>query len=125
MHRTARVLQKEFRNLNEISVRNFKKKYANEQGHKKKMNGYSCVSIPNRKRGLPSMLGSIDEKVRDFLIAIRYHGGIASSTVADKSVKNLCIGQFCAQSVFRSMGFVWRMSTTAKVRISAKGSVEI
>ena len=68
MHRTARVLQKEFRNLNEISVRNFKKKYANEQGHKKKMNRSLCVSIPNRKRGLPSILGSIDEKVRDFLI---------------------------------------------------------
>ena len=54
--RTARAFQKEFPNLNESSVRNFMKKYAKEQGPKKKMNGSCCVSIPNRKRGRPPML---------------------------------------------------------------------
>ena len=58
------------------------KKYAKEQGHTKKMNGSSCVSIPNRKQGRPPMLGSIDQKVRDFLIALRHRGGIVSSTIA-------------------------------------------
>ena len=35
--RIARAFQKEFPNLNASSVRNFMKKYAKEQGHKKKM----------------------------------------------------------------------------------------
>ena len=70
--RTARVFQEEFPKLSESSVRNFMKKYAKEQGHKEKMNGSSCVSIPNRIRGRPPMLGSIDQKVRDFLIALRH-----------------------------------------------------
>ena len=89
--RTARAFQKEFPNLNESSVRNFMKKYAKEQGLKKKMNGSSCVSIPNRKRGRPPMLGSIDQKVRDFLIALRHCGGIVSSTIATQSVKVLLV----------------------------------
>ena len=112
LRRTACAFQKEFPNLNESSVHNFMKKYAKEQGQKKKMNGSSCVSIPNRKRGCPHMLGSIDQKVRDFLIALRHHQGIVSSTIAiavgkafisescDKSVKNLCIGQYWVQSLF-------------------------
>ena len=116
--RTARAFQKKFPNLNESSVRNFMKKYAKEQGHKKKMNGHSCVNVTNRKRGRPPMLGSIDQKVRDFLIALRHRGDIVSRTIAiavgktfisencDESVKNLCIGQSWAQSLFRRMGFV-------------------
>ena len=103
--RTARAFQKEFSKLNETTVRGFMKKYAKEREHKKKLNGSSCVSIPVRERGLPPMLKSIDRKVRDFLIALRYRGGIVSSTIAiavakvfasescDKSVKNLCIAQ--------------------------------
>ena len=67
--RTARAFYKEFPSLNESSVRNFKKKYSKEQGHKKKMNGSSCVSILNRKRGRQPMLRSIDQKVGDFMIA--------------------------------------------------------
>ena len=54
----------------------------------------------------------IDQKVRDFLIALRHRGGIVSSTFAiaigkaffsescGESVKNLCIGQSWAQSLF-------------------------
>ena len=135
--RTARAFQKEFPNLNDSLVCNFMKKYAKEQGHKEKMNGSSCVSIPNRIRGRPPMLGSIDQKVRDFLIALRHRGGVVNSTIAiavgkafisescDKSVKNLCIVQSWAQSLFRRMGFVQRMSTIAKVPIPDKARKEI
>ena len=135
--RTARAFQKDFPNLNESLVCNFMKKYAKEQEHTKKMNGSLCVSIRNRKRGRPPMLGSIDQKKRDFLIALRHRRGIVSSTIAiavgkafisescDESVKNLCIEQSWAESLFRRMGFVQRMSTTAKVPIPDKARKEI
>ena len=75
--------------------------------------------------------------MRDFLIALRHRGGIVSSTIAiavgkaffsescGESVKNLCIGQSWTQSVFRGMGFVRRMSLTAKVPIPDKAKKEI
>ena len=92
------------------------KNYAKEQGNKEKMNGSSCVSIPIRRRGRPPMLGSIDQKVRDFLITLRHRGGIVSSTIAiavgkafisescDESVKNFCIGQSWAKVFFEKWG---------------------
>ena len=112
------------------------KKYAKERERKKKMNGSSCVTNV-RKRGRLIILGSINRKVRDLLIALRNRGGIVSSAIAiivakafiqescDKSVKNLCIRQSWAQSLFGRMEFVRRMSTIAKFPIPDKARKEI
>ena len=135
--RTARAFQKEFPNINESSVCKFLKKYAKGKRHKKKMNGSSCVNIPNRKRGRLPMLGSIDPRVRDFLITLKHHGSIVSRIIAiavakvfvsescDESVKNLCIGQSWAQSLFRRIAFVRLMSTTVKLPIHDKARKEV
>ena len=60
----------------------FMKKYVNEWEQKKKINGSSSVSISLKKRGRLAMLGSIDQKVKDILTALRHREGIASTTKA-------------------------------------------
>ena len=130
--KAARAFQKEFPDLNESTMRTFMKKYVEQRGLKKRLNASSSVSLPSKRRGRPVLLGPIDRKVRDFLIALRDRGGLVSSTIAiavakafisgscDQALKNLQVGNPWAQSLFRRMGFVGRMATTAKVPIPDK-----
>ena len=93
--------------------------------------------IPAKRRGRPLMLGMVDKKIRDFLIALRHRGGVVNSTIAiaavkgliqsssDPDLKRIKINTSWAQSLFRRMGFVRRMATTAKVPIPDKARKEI
>ena len=76
------------------------------------------------------MLGSIDEKVKNFLLILRRKGGVVNSVVAIAAAQTLiqkssdkhlkCIGLVSSswtQSLFRRMGFVRRMRTTGKPEI--------
>lgn len=86
--------------------------------------------LPKMQRGRPLMLGSLDEKVRNFLMTLRRKGGVVNAVVAIATARALieksqdehlkCIdlnSTNWTQSLFRRMGFVKRMCTTSKPEI--------
>ena len=92
---------------------------------------------PAKRRGRPLMLRIVDKNMPDFLIALRHRGGVVSSIIAivatkgliqssaDPDLQRIKINTLWAQSLFRRMGFVRRMPTTAKIPIPDKARKEI
>ena len=72
----VRKFKDKFPKLNESTVREFRKKYQDQlKSAEKNGNAPDKELIPLR-RGRPLLLGSdIDEKVRKFIMALRYRGG--------------------------------------------------
>ena len=127
--RTARKFDKQYPNLNESTVRSFLKKYTAIKNRGKKNSTSPIKGIPAKRRGRPAMLGIADKKIRDFLIALRHRGGVINSTIAiaaakgliqsssDPDLKRIKINTSWTENLFRRMGFVRRMATTAKIPI--------
>ena len=126
---TTRKWKKTYPNLNESTVRGFKKRYdahISDADRKKKS---PKKVIVNKLRGRPCLLGDkIDPLVQNYLKATRQKRGVVNSLVAIPTAKallkryprlekNLKVGRSWAQSLFRRMGFVRRMKTTGKVHI--------
>ena len=63
--------------LGENTARSLKKKYQQLLKSKSKK-----TELTKLKRGRPLMLGSIDEKVKNFLLILRRKGGVVNSVVA-------------------------------------------
>ena len=135
--RTARKFDKQYPNLNESTVRSFLKKYTAMKERGKKNSTSPIKGIPAKRRGRPLMLGKVDKKIRDFLIALRHRGVVVNSTIAitapkgliqsssDPDLKRIKINTSWAQSLFRRMEFVRRMATTVKIPILDKARKEI
>ena len=86
--RTARKFDKQYPNLNESTVRSFLKKYTAMKNHGKK-NSTSPIKGMPAKRSRPLMLGTVDKKIWDFLIAVRYRGGLVNRIIAIAAAKGL------------------------------------
>ena len=89
------------------------------------------TELTKLKRGRPLILGSIDEKVKNFLLILRRKGGVVNSAVAIAAAQALiqkssdehlkCIDLVSSswtQSLFRRIGFFRRMRNTDKPEIS-------
>ena len=119
------------RKFNESTARGFQKKYIEKlrsivrtgRSPEKEIGG-------DLRRGRPLLLGSeIDEKVRKFLLAIRYRGGQVSFSTAiavataliqrsnNEGLKLIEFGKDWVQSLFRRIGFKKRAATTGKFTI--------
>ena len=120
--------KKTYPNLNESTVRGFRKRYEAQikDAHRKKKSSKKVIA--NKLRGRPCLLGDkIDPLVKNYLEATRYKGGVVNSLVGTATAKalpkqyprlekeNLKIERSLAQSLFRRMGFVHRIKTTGKV----------
>ena len=70
--------------LGESTARSLKKKYEELLKSKSKK-----TELTKLKRGRPVMLGSIDEKVKNFLLILRQKGGVVNSVVAIVAVQAL------------------------------------
>ena len=116
--------------LNESSARRFAKLYQEELATAKKQNCEVSKGLKILPRGRPLLLGSLDQMVQKFLLALRSRGGLVSSTIAISSAKALIArnpqlnlnhidldSSYWAQSLFRRMGFKRRLRTTGKVEI--------
>ena len=77
-------------------------------------------------RGLPLLLGSLDEMIQQYLLATRSKGRLISSAIAialiarypEYNLGHIDLDSSSwAKSLFKRMGFVKRMSTTGKVEI--------
>ena len=73
---------KDFPNLNESTVRNFKKSYVEKMNHQRKqMNPQPVTEIPIQPRGHPPYMLELDHKLRKFLLAVRSRGGIINYNI--------------------------------------------
>ena len=84
----VRKFKDQYPNLNESSVRTFRDKY----NKKLKASGNSqspAKKIVTTKHGRPLMLGALDEKIKNFLFAIRKMGGVVNTVVAIATAKAL------------------------------------
>ena len=113
--------------LGESTARSLRVKY-HELLKKKKADHSS--SIPSLKRGRPLMLGTLHEKVKNFIYVLRRKGAVVNTVVAVATAKALiarssnehlkCLdleSSYWANSLFRRMGFVKRACTTSKPEI--------
>eukprot|EP00794_Sanderia_malayensis_P006691 gene6691-7447_t len=135
----VRRYKSQFKNLNEITVREFKKRAENELKKARKENRPSPKEIPKYSipTGRPLLLGELDAMVQSYLRACSQRGAVTSSCVAISTAKALIqkypdtVGDIdiesstWAQSLFRRMGFVKRMKTSAKVDIPDGARKEI
>ena len=126
--------------LNESSVRRFVKLYKNElKKASKEKRDVENQLIPIQ-RGRKLMLGSLDQKVQNYLRSYRSRGGPISTIVAVTVAKVLISrnpelelqhidldSSSWAKSLFKRMGFVRRMKTTGKPEIppGAKKEAEL
>ena len=126
----VRKFQTKSRLLNESTVRRFAKLYQEEIENARKQKRTVSNRIETLQRGRPLLLGSLDEMVRNFLLALRNRGGLVTSVIAVSAAKaliarnsHLCLSHIdldsssWAKSLFKRMGFKRRMKTTGKVEI--------
>ena len=116
-----RKWKKDHPQLNESTIRNFKKRYENQINEEKRRKKSPKKVIVNKLHGHE---------------ATRYKGGVVNATVAIATVKALIdqypllekghleFGRTWAQSLFRPLGFGCRMKTTGKVRIPLGAQLE-
>ena len=124
--RAANHFKSDFPTIRESTVRGFVLKY------KEKMASVRAEKrIPCEPRGRPVMVGNlVEEKVRQFLMALHLKGGHVSYEIAAttakvfisnsgiESIQNLNItGNNWGRSFLRRMGFKRRVVTTGKVRV--------
>ena len=114
-------------NLNESTVRGFKKRYEAKLKETSRKN-VSPKKLANKMRGRPTLLcEKLYTLVQKFLRAIRYKGRVVNTQTALATAKalvkikpllekeNLALVAPWTKSLFCPMGFVLRRKTTAKV----------
>ena len=114
--------------LTESTVRAMREKY--HRIVKSPSSSSPIKNITSLKRDRPLLLGSLDEKVQTFLVALRSKGGVVNTIVAvavakaliekssDESLKVLDLDNSSwEKSLFVRMGFVKRACTTARAEI--------
>ena len=121
-HCMALKFKKEHPQLKESTVRAFWEKYHSSL-KAKKVGTAITKKLPSLKRGRPLLLGTIDEKVKNFLFALRQKGGVMNTKALierskDEHLKLIDLEScYWAKILFRRMGFVKRASTTSRPEI--------
>ena len=67
---------KDFPDLKESTIRNFKKKYYVKLAEARKAGNTEVICIPSEVRGRPPILKDLDNKLLTFLKGIRSRGGV-------------------------------------------------
>ena len=119
---------KDFPNLNESTVRNFKKAYEERmKWQRKQLHPQPVNEISFQRQGRPPILLELDEKLVKFLLAVRSRGGILNIHVVRATAKALIdtspdhqqLSRFnmprsWVYSLYRRMGLTRRMGTTSR-----------
>ena len=133
----VRKFSKNEKPLNESSVRRFVKLYKHKLKKASKEKRHVNDKLIPIQRGRKLMLGSLDQKVQNYLRSYRSRGGPISTIVAVTVAKVLIArnpelelqhidldSSSWAKSLFKRMGFVRRMKTTGKPEIPAGAKKE-
>ena len=126
--RARRHFQSCFPNLNESTIRNFKKAYKERLAHERKRDHPQPVTaITTRPRGRPPILLELDGKLLQYLKALRSKGGVINIHVVRAVTKaliesNPSMSQLATfdmprswvQSIYRHIDFTRRMGTTTR-----------
>ena len=85
---TVKKFKPKFPHLKESTVRVFRDKYRNTL---KRNRGSSSLvkKLATMTRGRPLLLGKLDEKVKNFVLALRCKGGVVNTVVAIAAAKAL------------------------------------
>ena len=135
----VRKFKKTFPNLNESTVRTFRKKVEAElkSAVKEKREITKAIAKYSSPTGRPLMLGQLDSMVQTYLLAQSQRGCVINASIANATAHALikrhpqCIGNidlessFWAKSLFHRMGFVRRRKTSSKVEIPEAARKEI
>ena len=129
-NKNARVhFLKHFPNLNESTVRNFKKAYLERMKfQQKQLHPQPVTQISIQPRGRPPLMMELDSKLVKLLHAVRSRGGIINIHVVRASAKALIatnpqthqqlshfdMPRSWVSSIYRRMGLVRRMGTTSR-----------
>lgn len=128
------LLQKKFgtkeKPLDESIACRFAKLYTGELAEAMKQKREINKSLQTLRRCRPLLLGTLDQMVQKFILALRSIGGLVSTTIAISTAKALIArnphlglnhidldSSSWARSLLRRMGFRRRMKTTGKVEI--------
>ena len=135
----VRNFRKEFPNIKESSVREFRKRYEQKIKEEKKKNLPSSKEISKyqTKTGRPLLLGKFDAMVQEYIQSMSNRGASITWSIANSAAGALIkkypgvVGDIdldsssWAQSLFRRMGFTRRRKTTSKVDIPEAARKEI
>ena len=129
--------KKTYPNLNESTMRGFKKRYEAKIKEASRKNVSPKKKLANKMHGHATLLGQkLDKLVQKFQRATRFKGGVLKTQTALVTAKalvkrypllekeNVVLGSPWAKSLFRCMDFVLRRKTTAKVLIPERALKE-
>ena len=123
---TAAVRHFKGNNLNESTVREFKKTYQIELKNAKMQKRSPRKSLHIAVQDRPKKMQALDEKVQNFLLVARGRGSIINTAIAiatatgfmqnsnDEYYSTVTLGRSWVQSLFRRMGFVCRSDMKKK-----------
>ena len=133
-----RHFNKEYPNLKESTVRDWRDAYRQELKKKRKVDskgGIKIDELPGRKRGRPLLLGEeLDKQVQDYLTSFRESGAVVNTAIAMACAEgivrskdtnllacnggHISITKDWAKNILHRMGLVKRRaSTKAKVSV--------
>lgn len=118
---------KDFPDLKESTIRNFKKKYYAQLAEARKAGSTEVVCIPSEVRGRPPILMELDKKLLTFLKGIRNRGGVINihvvravthalitSNPAMTHLNNFDMPRSWVHSLYKRMGYTVRAGTTSR-----------
>ena len=77
----VRKFKKDFANINESSVRGFRKRHKKEIAQAKKDQRRTAIIIPTQKRGRPLILGKLDSLFQRYISAASSRGSVITRSV--------------------------------------------
>lgn len=135
----VRRFRKQFPNIKESTVRDFKKKYERliQEAKKRNVEPPKMIEKYSSKTGRPLLLGKFDHMVQTYIEGMSNRGAVITWSIANAAAKALIrkypniIGDinlessYWAQSLFRRMGFCRRRKTCAKIDLPESARKEI
>ena len=123
--KAVKHFEKEFPNLKESTVRNFKKKYYEKLSKARREGKTEVLSLPSKVRGRPPILMEPDGKLIRFLKGIRGRGGVINIHVVRAATQalidcntslthlaNFDMPRSWVHSIYKRMGYKARAGTT-------------
>ena len=125
--KAGKHFSKDFPDLKESTIENFKKKYYVKLAGARKVGNTEVICIPSEVRGRPPILMDLNNKLLTFFKGIRSRGGVInvhvvrdvthaliSSNPAMTHLNNFDMPRSWVHSIYKRMGYTVRAGTTSR-----------